>query len=111
MRHLLPRTRGEALAARAGNFATTMNHREAFDATPVSAGAAWRHFAGDATTRFAWEGGQIRGPRATIMYIRNGPQYFARQWRILFVQEIVAKSRLFAALPGAIIQLIAAYAL
>ena len=110
MRLLLPRTRGEALSARAGNFALTMNHRMAFNATPVSAGAAWRHYVGDCTTRFAWEDKEVYGPRATVMYIRNGPSFFASKWRILFVSEVVAKSRLFASLPDALLRVIATLA-
>ena len=101
MRHTLPRSRGHALVARANNFPIGTTDKRAFSMIKVNAGAAWRHHCGT-VTYFTWHPSQKLGPRATLMYIVNGPEYFAREWVRLVVHEVVARSKLLSMLSDMI---------
>jgi hypothetical protein len=100
MSSLLPQTRGEALHNLAGNFpiGTIRNKTQLVKKISDNAAAAWTHHYGNRTSRFAWCDG-LHGPKATLIYISNGPLFFAKEWKRLFMDEIVAKSHLFRALP------------
>ena len=62
------------------------------------AGAAWRYYC-HSPVRFAWAPSRVLGPREVLMYIVNGPSFFAHEWRRLFMTEVVKQSRFFSALP------------
>lgn len=101
---LMPRTRGQALHNFANNFPVGTTRAQALRRVGTSAGAAWVHAGGPRVSRFAWSAPQ--GPRATLMYVSNGPAFFAREWMRQVVREVVARGRLFGQLPGAVVRLI-----
>ena len=108
---LLPQTRGKALHNRANNFPIGTTDKQAFDLVSDNASAAWVHHNGHAISRFALKVPHvIAGPKATLMYVSNGPIYFAREWRRLFVHEVIAKDRkFFSGVPPDVLKLIVMY--
>ena len=92
-----PRSRGSAACAIARN-----------DAVPVhpSAVAAYKHLTGASQVQFRWNIRPMDVPRG-IRHLEDGPRTLLQMWRKLFVHEVVAKSKLFAALTPELLQLIA----
>ena len=91
---------------KACNFPAGTSHTKAIEQVTHNAGAAFLHFRATNVCKFAWSV-DVLGPRATLVYILDGPRLFARVWIKLFVHEVVARSRLFAMLPSAIVEHIA----
>lgn len=104
----LPRTRGEAMHNVATNFPMGTVRQRALNLISANAVAAWRHHhhGRKCSSRFAWKtSAEARSsPKATLMVVSNGPRFFASEWTRLFVAEVVARSRLFAALPAVILR-------
>jgi hypothetical protein len=96
---LLPQTRGEAMANLANNKPVGTTRAAAFQRVSPNAAAAWLHMGGPRIVRFAWDAPHPVGPKATLLYVSNGPDYFARLWVRLVVHQAVAKCRLLASLP------------
>ena len=101
---LLPTTRGRAMCNKARNSPSSADS-SAIGLVHPNAAAAWVHFRGSRECNFAWS--PCLGPRATLVYVLDGPSFFARQWVRLFVHEVVARSRLFAALSAEVLERIA----
>ena len=95
----LPKSRDTALCNFANNKPLNLKTSQAFKIVPDNAVAAWVYIYKSEIVRFHWLPQEALGPRATLLYISNGPQYFSNLWVKLVVREVVARSRLFSALP------------
>lgn len=99
-------SRGEAMHNLANNFPVGTTRKRALTLITPNAVAAWKHHHGQSASRFAWDSHTQHGPKATLCVVSNGPRYFARDWRRLFIAEVVAKSRLFSRLDQDTLRLI-----
>ena len=106
MTPILPRSRGEAMHNLANNFPVGTKREHALKLVAPNAVAAWKHRHGQSVSRFAWDRNALHGPKTTLCVVSNGPSFFARDWRRLFIVEVVAKSRLFSRLDRDILRLI-----
>ena len=102
--HTMPATRGHAMFVRAINFPAGTSEARALLSISANAVAAWRHHNG-AITYVKWASAPM-GPRATLACIADGPRYFARDWVRMFVNEVVARSALFARLSQDVLRAI-----
>tara|TARA_B110000008_G_C16960842_1_gene560094 strand:- start:2366 stop:2710 length:345 start_codon:yes stop_codon:yes gene_type:complete len=101
--HLLPKSHGEAMNNFANNFPVGTLQHDALSRVTQNAVAAWVHLNGTPASRFTWGCNVQRGPKATLLVVSNGPNYFAKEWSRLFITKVVMNSRLFYQLPREIL--------
>ena len=103
---ILPKSRGEAMHNFANNFPVGTTRNRAMLLITPNAIAAWRHHYGYIAYRFAWNNHKWHGPKATLCVVSNGPHFFAKEWLRLFINEVVAQSRIFSNLSSDVLRLI-----
>lgn len=98
MEQLLPKTRGEYLCNIAMNIPTRIPRNKAFRLVPINAAVAWKYCGGPEKKRFSWQD-DVLGPRAMLLHVSNGPNFFAHKWIHLVFVQIMSKSHLFFYFP------------